>query len=552
MQRTRDELQAGLLAAPPPSAAQEGGGICRLWHYMYPALAAVMATAGVIAFVNLWSPSKSRVDTPGPPWGCTTSQPICSRMNSSQCSSQSAACSEHWTNGSCSAACATAPPSPACRSDEGGPWSLQSFARCTNRTFYGGTCVGECCCRCSATAYAYNPTPELMQWRGYNYSTRVVHGAEATSAGLNYSAAENNRLVGVAWPSNNRKMPPNGWPIVLYFAPQLGSGQPEMLRNPAQCNNRTTWPFSSARTLACGVNFTAVDFRECVFKTDSQHNSSNGWRYEAGGGTFKRIPWRAGEYASDYTSGRLWRRLLQEGFAVVYPQVLGAQQVQSRRDKCTNWHAFVPGLNTTTPAQDCQWPGPDAAFLGALYDVMADGEWGAKLDLRRQSIVGYSSGAFFVSRLLAEAPGLKTPKHRPFPTVAAAVMVCGASYDTYRFYDGGTKYLFARHGAPNASFFPNASFRRWPSLRHPPTLFAQPMADDYVPYPVAKYYYSQLRKNNITSDFLTVNKASTIQSSDPWMAKLPPVSALTVPWTHMFFAGMIEPTTAFIVDNHVK
>eukprot|EP01051_Picozoa_sp_SAG22_P028546 SAG22_NODE_10125_length_551_cov_1.475664_1_plen_112_part_10 len=67
-----------------------------------------------------------------------------------------------------------------CAAAEGGPWSQAAFASCSDRT--RSSCVaGECCCRCSSSAYAYNPAPELMQWHGYNFSVSVVRGGKAAA-----------------------------------------------------------------------------------------------------------------------------------------------------------------------------------------------------------------------------------------------------------------------------------------------------------------------------------------------------------------------------------
>ena len=76
------------------------------------------------------------------------------------------------------------------------------------------------------------------------------------------------------------------------------------------------------------------------------------------------------------------------------------------------------------------WPGPDAGFLSVLYDEIAEGKYGV-ISGKQQSIVGYSSGAFFASRLIAEWPGLRTASAKSWPSVAAAVIVCGGSYEAY-------------------------------------------------------------------------------------------------------------------------
>jgi hypothetical protein len=66
---------------------------------------------------------------------------------------------------------------------------------------------------------------------------------------------------------------------------------------------------------------------------------------------------------------------------------------------------------------------------------------------------------FFASRLIAEAPGLKTHHgRRPWPPVAAAVLVCGGSYEAYR-PDGS---YVEDPGLPPSAFFPNASLRAYP------------------------------------------------------------------------------------------
>ena len=136
--------------------------------------------------------------------------------------------------------------SSSCSAAEGGAWSLQSFAACNNLSSFGegGRCVGECCCRCSDSAFAYNPAPELLQWHGFEYKTHVVRGAAAAKG--NFTSAGNTRLVGVAIPSW-KPPPPGGYPLVMYFMGQTGeaSGQPAMLKDPGKCNDASTWPDST-------------------------------------------------------------------------------------------------------------------------------------------------------------------------------------------------------------------------------------------------------------------------------------------------------------------
>ena len=77
------------------------------------------------------------------------------------------------------------------------------------------------------------------------------------------------------------------------------------------------------------------------------------------------------------------------------------------------------------------WPGPDKAFLDALYDDIADRRFGP-LNHTHNHMIGFSSGGFFVSRMIAESSGvLKTQTGRPWPEIASAVMLCSGSFETY-------------------------------------------------------------------------------------------------------------------------
>jgi hypothetical protein len=127
------------------------------------------------------------------------------------------------------------------------------------------------------------------------------------------------------------------------------------------------------------------------------------------------------------------------------------------------------------------WPGPDAAFLGVMYDELAGGKYGP-LNHTHQHVFGYSSGAFMASRLVSVLDGnLKTPKGMPFPEAAAVAMLCGGSYQTYDSNGRPTAQL----GLPSPFYPNNGSYRATPSRRHPPALIAQPRGDDFVPTTVA-------------------------------------------------------------------
>jgi hypothetical protein len=131
-----------------------------------------------------------------------------------------------------------------------------------------------------------------------------------------FNATDNQRLVGVAIPTG-RVMPRSGWPLVVYFdgAQGGGSGQPQALLDPSYCNKHVASTMAS--TTACGLNFTSTPYRQCQSNADGK-----GYTLGAAGGTYwKHYPYQTLEYASDYTSNRLFRRLLQQGFAVVMPQV---------------------------------------------------------------------------------------------------------------------------------------------------------------------------------------------------------------------------------------
>jgi hypothetical protein len=70
-------------------------------------------------------------------------------------------------------------------------------------------------------------------------------------------------------------------------------------------------------------------------------------------------------------------------------------------------------------------------FLDSLFDDIADGRFGP-LNHTHHHLFGFSSGGFWVSRMIAENSGLlKTSTGRPWPEIASAVMLCGGSFETY-------------------------------------------------------------------------------------------------------------------------
>ena len=91
-----------------------------------------------------------------------------------------------------------------------------------------------------------------------------------------------------------------------------------------------------------------------------------------------------------------------------------------------------PNYNPYNPANEQGiYPGPDKAFFDSLYDDIASGRFGP-LNHTHNHIIGFSSGGFWVSRLLAENSGLlRTNSGRPWPEIASAVMLCAGSFETY-------------------------------------------------------------------------------------------------------------------------
>jgi hypothetical protein len=97
-----------------------------------------------------------------------------------------------------------------------------------------------------------------------------------------------------------------------------------------------------------------------------------------------------------------------------------------------------------TPPYGIDGAGPDKSFLSALYGDLAAGKLG-KIDTSAQAVIGYSSGAYLVSRLLATFPGIASvptstsggggdggSSDSTIPSIRAAVMLCGGSYRLLR------------------------------------------------------------------------------------------------------------------------
>lgn len=144
-----------------------------------------------------------------------------------------------------------------------------------------------------------------MEFNDFVYKLHVVKGG---AAGPEFPASGNIRLVGVSYPKG--PAPPGGFPYVTYFDGQGGgaSGQPSALKDPDTVCKKN----------GCGLNMTQTLVRECDNDTTYPgfHLYCSQW---------KNYPWVHLLYASDYTSRRLFRRLLLHGFAVVMPQAWGGQ-----------------------------------------------------------------------------------------------------------------------------------------------------------------------------------------------------------------------------------
>jgi hypothetical protein len=134
-----------------------------------------------------------------------------------------------------------------------------------------------------------------------------------------------------------------------------------------------------------------------------------GYRWTSTGVFKDSYPWIQMMYASDYTSRRVFRRFLQLGIAVVMPQAWGGQHKPESGDSWYWSDGDTEGKGAYDPQHPAgelgKWPGPDAAFLRVMYAELRAQKYGP-INAGRQALFGYSSGAFFVSRLVAAMPGL--------------------------------------------------------------------------------------------------------------------------------------------------
>ena len=178
------------------------------------------------------------------------------------------------------------------------------------------------------------------------------------------------------------------------------------------------------------------------------------------------------------------------------------------------------------------WNGynPDKLYLQKLFGLIAEGEAvpsvPSALDYHKCGLLGYSVGAQMVSRCYNEFPFLQTvPQRKPFPRIAAGMMVSGGSMHCYEYCNADPKSrLRGPSGAlckrqpvnyepcydseglgccPKDLTEPNYDKGVLPWSIHPPTLLAQTENDSFADPNASAYYYDTLQKHDVPSQLIT-------------------------------------------------
>jgi hypothetical protein len=184
-------------------------------------------------------------------------------------------------------------------------------------------CVGMACCRCSNDATMYNPTPKIFtEFDNFSFNIYTVCANEDVTAfparpDEASGTKGNMRLVGVALPDG--EAPAGGWPVVLMFGGAETKHNETAVFDPDK--------YCNINNKGCGVNITAPMLTSC-HGPDGDPNAPPGWHLysaflEEAGVPWIDYPWHNLNFVSVYHARRLVRRLLLNGFAVVYPQSWG-------------------------------------------------------------------------------------------------------------------------------------------------------------------------------------------------------------------------------------
>jgi poly(3-hydroxyoctanoate) depolymerase len=152
---------------------------------------------------------------------------------------------------------------------------------------------------------------------------------------------------------------------------------------------------------------------------------------------------------------RLIAKLLQNGYAVLTPETLGAGK--------TYWQSNI--LNHATNWESSA----DHGMMLALFEAIDGGQFGA-LDRTALRAAGISSGGFMTSRMAASYPG---------------------QFQALAIQSGGW------------ATFPVAPMPVTLPADHPPTLFLHGSQDFIVPLAAAKGYHASLRDIGVATELIT-------------------------------------------------
>lgn len=279
-------------------------------------------------------------------------------------------------------------------------------------------------------------------------------------------------------------------------------------------------------------------------------------------------------------------KLLKKGFAVILPDPFAADTWYFREATSTdvlpdqgNCCGATQGGVTcdstgSPPSSDdqCQanyWPGPDKAFLGTLFDEIANGTIGSgTLDLGKVSMTGYSVGGQMVSRLFNEAAATDatwTPGGNPFPGIVSGMLLSAGSYYCYASQSPEIPGGGGADSCPSPDLgvteleywqppYPPAYTGAEPEPAvdwggHPATMLAQLRDDNNANENASTWYYdvlssrapdglAELCRVRASEEFGQTCLQVTLESGQSFVVR------------HAFFPEAVDPTVEFILRAH--
>lgn len=269
---------------------------------------------------------------------------------------------------------------------------------------------------------------------------------------------------------------------------------------------------------------------------------SNAWDWPEDQG----YPEKAGRplYAYGYgVRNHILQAYLAKGIAVLY--VLPWSQELKNDD----WAILDRYSNTPGGVNDdaLSWPkSPDQAFFRNLMYKLDHGKLSSdKFDMNNLFMMGYSSAAGMVSRLINQFPQITqlddsgNDTKNPMPSIKGAILVAGGSYLCYSD-EAGT--------AENNLTCPSAQYDKGiccpPDATEPYYDTATKVSQSHPAVLLAQSYYDTSQADAMAAAFYKA-KMDQIAPGKAWIK----TSSSNPNVTHVFFPEMVIPSVNFVLDN---